>query len=129
MKTILIDAINTLVLKDVGIDTKIFELLEEYPQRKIVLTNADDVQMAASGLLDLPYEVFTLKHSPDKTNTLYFKKFLADFNLGGNDVLYIEHNEGAVKSAESLGIKTLHFDKNVRDLNTVRNFLDENLGK
>lgn len=33
----------------------------------------------------------------------------------------------AVKSAESIGIKTFHYDKDKKDLVSLKNFLDKNL--
>jgi FMN phosphatase YigB (HAD superfamily) len=41
MKTILVDAYNTLVKED-GLDTEMLEMLEKFPNDKIILTNADE---------------------------------------------------------------------------------------
>lgn len=41
-KVILIDAINTLVIKNLGVDFKLQSILDEFPNKKIILTNADD---------------------------------------------------------------------------------------
>jgi len=75
----------------------------------------------------MPYEIFTLKHNPEKTDREYYEKMLENFGLGKDDVLYFEHNEDAVKSARSVGIKTYHYDKDKKDLKELRKFLDENL--
>ncbi len=123
MKTILIDAINTFVIKGQGIDWEMFGLLESFPNRKIILTNADDEQMEELGLDKMPYEVFTLKHNPDKIDPKYYEKMLSHFGLNAEDVIYFEHNADAVKSAESVGIKTHHFDKGKRDLNALKNYI------
>lgn len=126
MKTILVDAVNTFV-----VGGKIFEplhdLLETYPNRKIVLTNANDEQLIQFGLQNLPYELFTLKHSPDKIDPEYFNKMLTHFKLKSHDVVYFEHNPEAVKSAESVGIITFHYDHIKQDLDALQNFLNENL--
>lgn len=127
MKTILVDAINTFVIKGEGINKEIHELLETYPNKKIIVTNADDDQIKANGLDKMPYEVFTLKHNPDKPNPTYFKTFLTKFNLKPEEVIYFEHNVEAVKSAESIGIKTFHYDKDTKDLAALKEFLNENL--
>ena len=68
MKTILVDAINTFVIRGEGIFKEMKNLLDRYSNKKIILTNADDEQMNETGLNNMPYEVFTLKHNPDKTN-------------------------------------------------------------
>jgi FMN phosphatase YigB (HAD superfamily) len=126
MKTILIDAVNTFVV-DGKVDDAIYKLLESYKNNKIIVTNANDEQMIEFGLINLPYQLYTLKHNPDKTNPEYFKKFLAEFNPGANDVVYFEHNINAVKSAESVGITSFHFDDTERDMLELKLFLDINL--
>lgn len=127
MKTILVDAIDAFVIEGEGIYKPMYELLEKYSNRKIVLTNADDEQMVGYGLLDMPYEVFTLKHKPDKTDPQYFKTMLEHFGLTPNDVVYFEHNIDAVKSAQSVGITSYHYDMRKKDLAALKEFLDKNL--
>ena len=129
MKTILTDAINTFVIKGEGIFEEMHNLLEQYPNRKIILTNADDEQMKKNGLNKMPYEVFTLKHNPEKTDKEYYEKMLEHFGLNKDDVLYFEHNEDAVKSARSVGINTYHYDKDKKDLETLNKFLNDYHGE
>lgn len=127
MKTILVDAVNTFIIKGEGIFKEMHELLEKYPNRKIILTNANDEQMIGFGLVDLPYEIFTLKHNPDKTDPEYFRKMLAHFNLNKDEVVYFEHNAEAVKSAESVGIEVYHYNSEKRDLVGLEKFLTKNI--
>jgi len=127
MKTILVDAIDAFVIEGQGIFREMHDLLEEYPNRKIILTNANDEQIKEFGLDKMPYEVFTLKHDPDKTNPKYYKKMLSHFGLAASDVVYFEHNPEAVKSAESVGIKSCHYDSDKKDLMGLKKFLDESL--
>lgn len=126
MKVILVDAINTFVIKDQGVNMEMQTLLDSYNNKKIVLTNADDEQIKKFGLDKLPYEVFTLKHNPDKSDSSYYEKMLDYFNLNIDDVVYFEHNIEAVKSARSVGINTYHYNDNEKDLTGLRNFLDKN---
>lgn len=127
MKTILVDAVNTLVVKGDGLFQDMYELLESYPNRKIVLTNADDEQMISFGLDTLPYKVFTLKHNPEKTNPEYFETMLHTFGLEASDVVYFEHNQEAVASAESVGIASFWYDSEKQDLIALNEFLDKQL--
>ncbi|MEK9182077.1 MAG: hypothetical protein AAB781_00630 [Patescibacteria group bacterium] len=127
MKIILVDAINTFVIKDNGVFEGMHNLLESFPNRKIILTNADDKQTDKYSLNKMPYEVFTLKHNPEKTDPKYYEKMLEYFGLTKEDVLYFEHNEDAVKSARFAGIKTYHYDKDKKDLGALKKFLDDNL--
>jgi HAD superfamily hydrolase (TIGR01509 family) len=130
MKTILVDAVDTFMV-DEGEGYKVFEemhkLLETYPNPKILLTGANDEEFEEWNLDKAPYEVFTLKHNPNKTDPVYFEKLLEQFNLTKEDVIYFEHNTKAVESAESIGIKSYFYDADKKDLEGLKNFIDENL--
>jgi len=123
----LVDAVDTFVIEGQGVYQPMFELLEKYPNTKIVLTNANAEQMIPFTLTNLPYELFTMKHNPDKTDPKYFTEMFKHFNLKVEDVIYFEHNPDAVKSAESLGIISYHYDADKKDLDGLKNFLDKNL--
>ncbi len=127
MKTILVDAVDTFVIEGEGIFKAMHILLEKYPNRKIILTNANDEQMVTFGLTNLPYELFTLKHNPDKVNPGYFQFMLKHFNLQAKEVVYFEHNKDAVASAQSVGITSFHYEANKKDLTELKKFIDENL--
>ncbi len=127
MKTILVDAVNTFVDTAGNIFGAMHDLLEEYPNNKIILTGADDKQFTQFGLDKMPYEVFTLKHEPEKTDPDYFKMMLDNYELTPEDVIYFEHNIDAVESAKSVGIETYHYDKDIKDLDGLQDFLNENL--
>ncbi len=130
MKTIFVDAVHAFVIKDGG-SFKVFDemhaLLEALPNRKILLTGANDQQFKEFGLDKMPYEVFTLKHDPEKTDPEYYKKALQHFGLRADDVVHFEHNPDAVKSAESVGIKSYYYDPETRDLDALEDFLKTNL--
>lgn len=126
MKTILVDAAGTFVV-DGKVDEKLHALLEAYPNTKVILTNANDEQLITYGIVNMPYEVFTLKHNPDKVDPVYFQKMLEHFNLKAEDCIYFEHTSAAVESAKSVGIISYHFDETKRDLELLRIFLDENI--
>lgn len=130
MKKILVDAVNTFLIKrneTFEIFKELYVLLETYPNKKIILTNANDEQMEKFGLNDMPYEIFTLKHDPDKPDHRYFNKMLEHFNLKPENCIYFEHNKDAVKSARAAGIKTHHYDKDKQDLSELKEFLDKNI--
>lgn len=129
MKTILVDAVDAFVIESNGnfkIFKKMHDLLETFPNRKISLTGANDEQFKKFGLDKMPYEVFTLKHNPEKTDPKYFEIMLRHFGLKKDEVVYFEHNPDAVKSAKSVGIKSFHYDSEKKDLEALKKFLDEN---
>lgn len=60
MKTILVDAVDAFVIEGEGIYKPMYDLLEAYPNVKIILTGANDSQIEQFGLTNMPYELFTL---------------------------------------------------------------------
>ena len=130
MKTILVDAVHAFVIKTKD-GFEIFEpmrkMLDKYPNRKLILTNANDEEFKKFELDKMPYEVFTLKHDPKKVNSEYYKKMLGHFNLKLEDVVYFEHNLEAVKSAQSVGIATYYYDSDKKDLKSLEKYLNKNL--
>jgi len=130
MKTILVDAIEAFVIESEGV-FKIFkqmhDLLETFPNRKIILTGANDEHFKKFGLDKMPYEVFTLKHNPEKTDPKYYEIMLKYFSLNKDDVVYFEHDEDAVKSAQLVGIKAYYYNSEKKDLIALKDFLMENL--
>ena len=101
MKTILVDAWNTFFTED-GIYKEMYDILENYSNTKIIVTNANDEQLIQLGIDKSPYKVFTLKHNPDKVDPVYFNNLFKEFILNNTNVIYFEHNLDAVKSAKSL---------------------------
>lgn len=132
MKTILVDAVYCFVIESYGtfkIFKEMHDLLETFPSRKILLTGANDEQFKRFGLDKMPYEVFTLKHTPEKTESKYYEMMLKHFGLTKDDVVYFEHNPEAVKSAQSVGIKTHYYDSDKKNLKALKDFLIENLNQ
>jgi len=127
MKTILVDAIDGFVIEGQGVFKEMYDLLETFPNRKIILTGAKYEKFKELGLANMPYAVFTLEHNPEKTNSEYFSIMLKHFNLDNKNVIYFEHNPEAVKSSQSIGINTYFYDNNKKDLIELKVFLDKNL--
>lgn len=129
-KVILVDAVHTLVVEDekgFSVFDEMHTLLETFPNRKIVLTGANDEQYRVFGLQNVPYEVFTLKHNPEKTDPEYYQKLLQSFDLKLEQVVYFEHDRQAVQSAESVGIVSYWYDSEKKDLKSLANFLEQHL--
>lgn len=103
------------------------KMLDSFPNRKIILTGADDEQFKKFGLDRMPYEVFTLKHNPEKTDPKYYKAMLEHFGLDKSDVIYFEHDPAAVKSAQIAGIKSYYYDSEKKDFSALKKFIVQNL--
>ena len=131
MKTILVDAVYCFIIEQNEGEFVVFEdmykLLETYSNKKIILTGANDEGIIKFGLYKMPYEVFTLKHNPEKTDSEYYKTLLNKFNLNKDDVIYFEHSIEAIKSAQTIGINSYYYDNEEKDLDSLKNFLDENI--
>ena len=130
MKTILVDAVYAFVIENEGrfiINKDMHKMLEEFPNKKILLTGASDEKYKEFGLDNMPYEVFTLKNNPAKSESSYYEIMLKHFNLSKDDVVYFEHNEDAVKSAQSAGIITYYYNDEKMDLEGLKSYLTENL--
>lgn len=130
MKTILIDAVYTFIIETKDGNFEIFEqmyrMLEKFSNRKIILTGANNEKFKKYGLDKMPYEVFTLQHNPEKTDSEYFKILVNKYDLAIKDLLYFEHSKEAIDSAQSLGIKSFYYDPEQKDLDSLKRFLDEN---
>lgn len=129
MKTILVDGISGLILKDGTLQHEMYDLLEQYPNPKLVLTGANDEQWKLFNLDISPYEVFTLKHNPEKTDPKYFEIFLEQYNLDPDNVIYFEHSQEAADSASSIGITTYFYDHALQDIVALKKFIDDNLSE
>ena len=130
MKTILVDAVYCFIIENeekYEVFQDMFDLLETYSNKKIILTSASDDKRELFGLDKMPYEVFTLKHNPEKTDPEYYKTLLNKFSLNNDEVIYFEHSIEAVKSAQSIGINSYYYDNDKKDLESLKNFLDNNL--
>jgi HAD superfamily hydrolase (TIGR01509 family) len=126
MKKILaVDAVECLVDYQGKINNDIKHLIDKFRIKKIILTNANDEEKKKF-LKNVKYQIFSLKHQPNKTNPKYFKEFLSKHNLKPHQIIYFEHNIKAVKSAESVGIITHHYNGNLENLENFLNlFLDK----
>ncbi|MFC1798093.1 hypothetical protein ACFLY2_03080 [Patescibacteria group bacterium] len=54
-------------------------MLENFENRKIILTNADEEKQKDLGLINLPYEMFSLNFNPLKSDSKYYEIFLEKY--------------------------------------------------
>lgn len=125
MKTILVDAWNTFLGSD-GVNKELFEMLETFPNTKIIVTNANPEERKELGMVGMPYRLYSLNHEPEKTDSEYFDRLMIDLDLEPEQLIYFEHNLQSVESARAVGIKSFHFDHINPDYKSLENFLIEN---
>jgi len=126
MKTILVDA-NDAITVNGQLNIEMYKMLETFPNKKIILTNASDDQFAKYGLDKAPYEVYSLRHNPEKLDPNYYKKMLNDYDLIPSDVIYFDHVPEVVISAQSVGITTYFYDPVIRDIESLKKFIINNI--
>lgn len=126
MKTILVDAWNTFVTED-WINKELQMILESFPNKKIILTNANSEEKVKLGIVDMPYEVFSLEHNPNKADWGYYEKLFEYFSLDKDETVYFEHNKEAVEKAREFWINTFWYNKDKKDLKSLADFLKNNL--
>jgi|AntRauTorcE11897_2_1112592.scaffolds.fasta_scaffold68388_2 FMN phosphatase YigB (HAD superfamily) len=128
-KIILVDAVECFVSEQGEMNEAMHQLLENYPNPKVILTGAPDEKLSMYGLDKVPYEVFSLKQNPPKSDPKYFEMFLSSKNLVAEDVIYFEHSMEAFKSAESVDIKSYLYNPEENDLVALKEFIDSSLSE
>lgn len=124
MKTILVDAIHVLLSEGGVLNADMYQLLESYPNPKIVVTGANKEQAQKYGLDRCPYPVFTCEHNPEKSEPEYFKILMREYQLKATDIVYFDHTPQAISSAGRVGISTFLFNAEVNDILALKAFLD-----
>ena len=122
MKTILVDAWNTFVTEE-WVFVAMKKMLDTFENRKIIVTNANPEERVKYGIVDMPYEVFSLEHNPNKPDPQYFVTLMNHYNLTPSEIIYFEHNPEAVQAAKSVWINVYHYDKDAKDLDTLEKFI------
>ncbi len=122
IKVILVDAINCLINKNDGINKELADYLNNLNKKIIVVSNAEKDSIKHQ-LKDYDFEVFSLNKNPEKSNSLYFKTLLKNYNLSQNEILYVDHNKENISSAKNLGINSELYKNNSQ----IKKFIDENL--
>ena len=123
-KIVLVVAVHCLVDEEGNVNEKLKNYLDSLKNKKIILTNAPKEKEKIFFKNIKSYEIFTLENNPNKKDPEYYKKFLEKFKLSSKDVVYLEHDEESVKSAESVGIKTILYKDN---LEKIKDFINKNI--
>ncbi len=122
VKAILVDAINTLIDKEKGLNKELAELLKVLEKKIIIVTNANPKEII-SKLNNYNFEVFSLLKNPDKSNPKYFKQLLKKYELSSHEAIYFDHKEENIKSAKENKINSMFYKNNKQ----IKEFIDNNL--
>ena len=99
------------------------KMLDTFENRKIIVTNANPEERVKYGIVDMPYEVFSLEHNPNKPDPQYFVTLMNHYNLTPSEIIYFEHNPESLQAAKSVWINVYHYDKDAKDLDTLEKFI------
>ena len=121
-KAILVDAMNTLIDKEKGLNEELAKALQETSKKIIIVTNTDKKEIEKY-LENYNFEIFTLNKNPDKSNPKYFKELLNQYHLSPEEVVYFDHKEENIKSAKENRINSIIFKNNKQ----IKEFIDNNL--
>lgn len=109
---------------DFEVNKKLLKILNLFDNRKILVVNGF-IKKGLQVLEGENFDGFSLEEEGiKKTNQFYFERLLEKFNLFADQVIYFDHNEDNVKSAQSLGILSIQYDGSNEK---IRNFIEENI--
>ena len=122
MKTLLVDAVRTIITsdKEYTIDTWwLNKDLADYLTtlnncRTIVVTNAPGSKLAKIQryLSDYDFEIYSLENNPWKTDPEFFKKLLQDKQIEASDCFYFDHKQENLEAAIMNGIEWVLYVNN-----------------
>ena len=128
MKIILVDAWNTLITEN-GIYMEMYNMLEKFDEKKIILSNANKNEQLEFGMVNLPYDFFSLEHQPNKSNPKYFKLLIKKFDYNPNSLIYFDHDIAAIDSARSIGITSCYYNSKEKNVFEIQEFIQLNINK
>ncbi len=123
-RILLVDGMHCLYDKDFKINTKLLDALQKFDAKKILVVNGYR-EKAEELLKDYNYEIFSLDGKIMKNNKRFFEKLFEKYKFDKGDILYFDHDEASIETAEEFGIKNaLLYDGKVKK---VEKFVKNNL--
>ncbi len=122
-RILLVDGMFCLYNKYFKINEELLHILNSINVRKILIVNGY-TEKARELLKNTNFEIFSLeKEGIKKENQDYFKKLMKEFNLSSEELLYFDHAEENINSAEKLGITSELYKNN----KIIKKFIEDNL--
>ncbi len=122
-KILFVDAMYTLFDENwqpvVEVVEAVKNISTKYDLKVFVITNGPkEIVSQSISNTDLNATIITYENSPSKNNPSYFAKVLDEYNLNSLDILYIDHSQDNLASANQHNISGVHF-KGVDSLSIV----------
>ena len=123
IRTILVDGLGCIYDEDFKINEKLANIINKFNAKKILVVSGsrEKGRKASEEYLS---DAFSLEEKGvKKDNPEFFRVLLKKYNLKPEEVVYFDHAEANIKSAESLRIKS----KIYKDDASVEKFIQDNL--
>ncbi len=105
-RTLLVDGMHCLYDEKFNVNKKLFDVLQSFDARKILVVN-NFKDRAEELLKDYNYEVFSFNGKILKNRKDFFEKLLNKYKLDKNEIIYFDHDERNIETAEEVGIKNV----------------------
>ena len=103
-KTILLDGMYCLFNENFVVNEEVMNTIKALGKRVIIVTNAPREKLADIET-KTGFEVVTYEKSPEKTDSEFFTKLLAEKGLTANECIYLDHDVANLASAKQVSIK------------------------
>jgi FMN phosphatase YigB (HAD superfamily) len=124
-RTILADGMHTIYDRNFNINKELLEIIDFFDTKKILVVNGFREKGKEVLKNSSITEAFSLEEKQiKKENPEFFEVLLSRFDLKPKDLIYFDHDENNVKSAESVGIISRHYTNNNEE---IKDFIGENL--
>lgn len=115
MKTLLVDAVRTIITSDIEYNYDTWWLNKDLADflknlnniRIVVVTNAPWIKFdkIIRYLSDYSFEIYSLQNNPWKTEVTYRNTLLLEKNLNPSDCFYFDHKQENLDAAKQAGIQ------------------------
>ena len=108
-KTILLDGMYCLFDENFAVNEEVMNAIKALGKRVIIVTNAAQEKLT-NIVTTTGFEVVTYEKNPEKTDSEFFTKLLAEKGFTANDCIYLDHDTTNLESAKQVGIKWEFFE-------------------
>jgi leucyl-tRNA synthetase len=128
-QTILVDAINTLFIKQedgLVLNTELADYLNYLDAQKIIVTNAkDEILTKLEELIkDYSWKIFSLKFNPEKTSPEFYQIAIKELNLDVTNTIYFDHLPANLEAAKYNNINCFQYLNNKQAIELVNDFIN-----
>ena len=115
-RVLLIDGMHCLYDENFNINKKLFDALQNFNCRKIIVVN-NFKEKAEALLKEYGYEIFSFNGKILKNKKEFFEKLMEKYKIEKDEIIYFDHDDENVDTAEEAGIKNaLVYDGKIKKI-------------